>query len=75
MASSTSSPATPSAPPEEEDPTAADLPMTLAASAILETLPKDAHSALRKAGELENKDGSVKDKGCLLLTYLSRELC
>jgi len=62
MASTTSSPSSPSAPLEEDD-TAADLPLTMAASVVLESLPKDAHSALQKAGELENKDGSVKDKG------------
>ena len=62
MASATSTPSSPSAPLEEDD-TAADLPLTMAASVVLESLPKDAHSALQKAGELENKDGSVKDKG------------
>ena len=52
---------------EDEDDAAADLPMTMAASVVLENLPKDAHSALQWAGELENKDGTLKDKGNALL--------
>lgn len=64
MADSHPSPPSPTGPPSNEDEEAdADLPMTMAASVILENLPRDAHSALQKAGELENKDGSIKDKG------------
>jgi ubiquitin-like protein ATG12 len=37
----------------EEDDAGADLPMTMAASVVLEHLPKDAHKALETAGELE----------------------
>lgn len=60
---SPASPPSPSAPLEDEDDADADLPMTMAASVVLENLPRDAHSALQRAGELENKDGSVRDKG------------
>lgn len=67
MSSSPPSPHSPSATQSEEDEeTAADLPMTLTASVILENLPRDAHSALLRAGDLENPDGSVRDKGNLL---------
>lgn len=63
---SSPSPPSSSAPPEDpDDDTAADLPLTMAASVILDTLPRDAHAALARAGELENRDGSVKDKGFL----------
>lgn len=44
--------------PAEEDPGAADLPLTMAASVVLEHLPKDAHQALETAGELEQAKGS-----------------
>ena len=62
MASSSSTP-TPPNPPEDEDDTAADLPMTMAASVVLENLPKDAHAALETAGELKDANGEVKGKG------------
>lgn len=62
MASSTSTPTPPDAMVEEED-NGADLPMTMAASVILEHLPKDAHAALETAGELKDANGQVKSKG------------
>ena len=62
MASSMSTPTPPNAPEEDED-NAADLPMTMAASVILEHLPKDAHAALETAGELKDASGEVKGKG------------
>lgn len=61
MASSTSSPTPPDAINEDED--NADLPMTMAASVILEHLPKDAHAALETAGELRDANGELKGKG------------
>lgn len=66
MATSTSTPSPPSRQQEdEEDDNAADLPMTMAASVILEHLPKDAHAALETAGELKDTAGNTKDKGKL----------
>ena len=59
MASSASTPT----PPIEEDEKDADLPMTMAASVILENLPKDAHVALETAGELRDANGELKGKG------------
>jgi ubiquitin-like protein ATG12 len=47
----------PDAPAEEDNP-AADLPLTMAASVILDHLPKDAHQALETAGELEQAKGT-----------------
>ncbi|KAK4636087.1 Ubiquitin-like protein ATG12 [Fulvia fulva] len=49
----------PDAPIEEED-GAADLPMTMAASVVLDQLPKDAHRALETAGELEQAKVTVR---------------
>lgn len=43
----------------EEDDGGADLPLTMAASVVLEHLPKDAHKALETAGELEQAKGSL----------------
>lgn len=34
------------------------MPMTMAASVILEQLPKDAHKALETAGDLEQEKGT-----------------
>ena len=62
MASSTSTPTPPDPPAEDED-NAADLPMTMAASVVLENLPKDAHRALETAGELRDANGELKGKG------------
>ena len=62
MASSTSTPSPPDANPANDDETA-DLPLTMAASVILEHLPKDAHAALETAGEVLGADGLVKGKG------------
>lgn len=43
----------PSPPDEEELPDEpAEMPLTMAASVVLEQLPKDAHAALEHAGEL-----------------------
>ncbi|KAF2485452.1 ubiquitin-like autophagy protein Apg12-domain-containing protein [Neohortaea acidophila] len=61
MTSTTSTPTPPDAMAEEED-NGADLPMTMAASVILEHLPKDAHAALETAGELKDANGQVKSK-------------
>ena len=44
--------------------------MTMAASVILEHLPKDAHAALETAGELRDANGDLKGKGEAL-----RETC
>lgn len=44
--------------------------MTMAASVILENLPKDAHAALETAGELKDVNGQVKGKGAEFLTHL-----
>ncbi|EGP88461.1 unnamed protein product [Zymoseptoria tritici ST99CH_1A5] len=46
--------------PAEEDPGAADLPLTMAASVVLEHLPKDAHQALETAGELEQAKVTIR---------------
>ena len=62
MASSTSTPTPPDALNEDEE-NVADLPMTMAASVILEHLPKDAHAALETAGELRDANGELKGKG------------
>lgn len=62
MASSRSTPTPPGALNEDEE-AAADLPMTMAASVILDHLPKDAQSALETAGELRNANGELKGKG------------
>lgn len=56
MASGKSTPTPPDAQVEEEE-TAADMPLTMAASVVLEHLPKDAHEALETAGELEQAKG------------------
>lgn len=56
MASPTS-PSPPSAPAEEEAENAADMPLTLAASVVLDQLPKDATQALETAGELSQPKG------------------
>jgi len=39
------------------DDNAADMPLTMAASVVLDHLPKDAHRALETAGELEQDKG------------------
>lgn len=50
--------ASPDLPPEEDD-GAADLPMTMAASVVLDHLPRDAHQALETAGLLEQAKGRL----------------
>lgn len=57
MASSPSPDSPPSVSPDEEAPTDADLPLTMAASIVLDQLPRDAHKALETAGELEREKG------------------
>ncbi|KAM0707894.1 hypothetical protein Q7P35_004543 [Cladosporium inversicolor] len=52
-APSPSPPSPSSAPPEPEPDADATLPMTMAASVVLDHLPKDATRALETAGELE----------------------
>ena len=74
MASSTSTPSPPDAQAEDDD-NAADLPMTMAASVILENLPKDAHAALETAGELKDTNGEVKKKGDTQLEDLLQTQC
>lgn len=44
---------------EEEEDGGADLPLTMAASVVLEHLPADAHKALETAGELEQPKGTL----------------
>ena len=61
MASSASTPTPPDALAEDDE--NADLPMTMAASVILESLPKDAHAALEAAGEVRDANGELKGKG------------
>lgn len=58
MAPSPPTSPSPDAPPEDDD-TAADLPLTMAASVVLDHLPKDAHKALETAGELEQAKGTM----------------
>ena len=43
--------------PDQDDTTADDLPMTMAASVVLDQLPQDAQQALETAGELELAKG------------------
>lgn len=68
MASASSTPSPPHL-PEDDDDAAADLPMTMAASVILENLPKDAHAALETAGELKDANGEIKGKGSLICLF------
>lgn len=52
----------PSTSPEEaafEDDDVAELPMTIAASVVLEQLPRDAHRALETAGEITQEKGKL----------------
>lgn len=56
MASSSRSPSPPDAAEDAED-DVADMPLTMAASVVLDQLPKDAHKALETAGELEQDKG------------------
>ncbi|KAF2760316.1 APG12-domain-containing protein [Pseudovirgaria hyperparasitica] len=46
----------------DADADAGDLPMTMAASVVLTTLPKDAHAALEKAGDLDVEKVTVRFK-------------
>ena len=47
--------------PIPDDEQAADVPLTMAASVVLTSLPKDAHEALEGAGELEQEKGASMD--------------
>ena len=58
MASSGSTPS-PQDATVEEDANATEMPMMMAASVVLEHLPKDAHKALETAGELEQVKGKM----------------
>lgn len=74
MASSpTSSQSPQDAPMEEEEDNAADLPLTMAASVVLDHLPKDAHKALETAGELPMAKGRPFD-GPLALRHCTTHL-
>lgn len=42
----------------EEDDTAGDMPLTMAASVVLENLPRDAHKALETAGDIRPAKGT-----------------
>ena len=60
--------------PIPDDEQAADLPLTMAASVVLTSLPQDAHQALQGAGELEQEKGwcnSHEQKRCLVLKSLT----
>ncbi|KAK8195879.1 Ubiquitin-like protein [Zalaria obscura] len=50
----------PDAPIPDEEPHAADMPLTMAASVVLDHLPKDAHQALENAGELPQAKITVR---------------
>jgi ubiquitin-like protein ATG12 len=43
--------------PDEDDDHGGDMPLTMAASVVLDQLPKDAHKALETAGELDREKG------------------
>ncbi|KAL9087519.1 MAG: hypothetical protein Q9165_006630 [Trypethelium subeluteriae] len=66
MASSSSPSQTPTpdrptlATPIPNDEQAADLPLTMAASVVLTSLPKDAHEALEGAGELDQEKVNIR---------------
>lgn len=62
MTSTSSSASPPDAPVEPED-NATDMPLTMAASVVLEQLPKDATKALETAGELEQAKGKTNAQG------------
>lgn len=62
MTSTPSSASPPDAPVEPED-NATDMPLTMAASVVLEQLPKDATKALETAGELEQAKGKTSTQG------------
>ncbi|KXL47470.1 MAG: hypothetical protein FE78DRAFT_144002 [Acidomyces sp. 'richmondensis'] len=59
MPTSNQSPASPDAQIEGEEQDA-NMPMTMAASVILEQLPKDAHKALETAGDLEQEKVTIR---------------
>ncbi|EMC99504.1 hypothetical protein BAUCODRAFT_63570 [Baudoinia panamericana UAMH 10762] len=59
MASPAVDPSSPDAPIEDDD-NAAEMPLTMAASVVLEQLPRDAHKALETAGELEQAKVTIR---------------
>ncbi|TKA79596.1 Ubiquitin-like protein ATG12 [Friedmanniomyces simplex] len=59
MASSSSTPSPPDTGLDADD-NAADMPLTMAASVVLDHLPKDAHKALETAGELEQDKVTIR---------------
>lgn len=62
-----SAPTPPDLPAEEADEdTAAELPLTMAASQILTHLPAPTQTALESAGELLDTQGKVRAKGTSL---------
>ncbi|KAK5113199.1 hypothetical protein LTR62_003535 [Meristemomyces frigidus] len=46
--------------PVEEDDHGGDMPLTMAASVVLDQLPQDAHRALETAGELEQAKVTIR---------------
>ncbi|KAK0284240.1 Ubiquitin-like protein [Friedmanniomyces endolithicus] len=61
MASSSGAPSPPDTGLEVDvDDNAADMPLTMAASVVLDHLPKDAHRALEIAGELEQDKVTIR---------------
>lgn len=70
MATSSNSTPTPPDAPVEEDDNAADMPLTMAASVVLDQLPRDAHKALETAGELEQEKG-MQSSACRETCYCS----
>ncbi|KAK3109678.1 Ubiquitin-like protein [Teratosphaeriaceae sp. CCFEE 6253] len=61
MASSSQSPSPPDTGLDVDDNIAdADMPLTMAASVVLDHLPKDAHKALETAGELEQDKVTIR---------------
>jgi len=68
MSSSNQSPASPD-PQIEGEKESANMPMTMAASVVLEQLPKDAHKALETAGDLEKEKGMSGISICQTVTH------
>lgn len=54
---------------DEDDNNIQELPLTMAASVILENLPKDASQALETAGKLEQAKGAVLSCPLLFLSF------
>ncbi|KAK5724622.1 Ubiquitin-like protein [Elasticomyces elasticus] len=73
MASSSGTLSPPDTGLEAED-NAADMPLTMAASFVLDHLPKDAHKALETAGEIEH-DKATNVSSTLYAFYVRRLAC